>query len=155
MHHRKWCTVPRMIWILLYLYTFEWQKIRIILKETYLAHIRFTCSHVHHFPQTVQCCSSSSHPLSETLGLSSRLFKWPPLQIKPSLLWLASWPTWLWLINRFQWRQKMSTAALPLLGFGQTRCSVCVVLYNSMGVSGAHSTLTFMLFNFYAHKKTI
>ena len=39
-------------------------------------YIFFTCSYIqkmHHFPQTVHCCSSSFQPLPATLGFRSRL----------------------------------------------------------------------------------
>ena len=61
---------------------------------------KFTGSNVqktHHCPQTVHRCSSSFQPLSQTLDFSSCPFK-ARLLIQPSLLWLASRYTLLWLV---------------------------------------------------------
>ena len=61
----------------------------------------------------LHCCSSSFQPLSERLGFSSCLFN-TPLSKKPSLLWLASWPTMLWLVNRFHFVKKIMASLFSL-----------------------------------------
>ena len=77
-------------------------------KETYWAHIQ-VCNFRKHVTFTLQCCSSSFQPLSKTRGFSSCRFK-APLLMKHSLLWLASWPTLLWLVDCFWCMWEMSVS---------------------------------------------